>query len=154
MNHTHDLNRTGLVVCSIFSRKGAKAARNFDVSFVLTPNTFACFAPWRDYICFFLSQRRQGRQELRCLFCFTRNTFACSAPLRDYICFFLSLRRRGRRELQCLFCFYPKHLCVLCALARVYLFFSLAEAQRPQRTSMFILFSPQTPLRTLRLGES
>ena len=32
--------------------------------------------------------------------------------------------------------------------------FSLAEAQRPQRTSMFILFSPQTPLRTLRLGES
>jgi hypothetical protein len=32
--------------------------------------------------------------------------------------------------------------------------FSLAEAQGPQRTSMFILFLPETPLRALRLGES
>jgi hypothetical protein len=31
---------------------------------------------------------------------------------------------------------------VLCASARLY-FLSLAEAQRPQRTSMFILFLPQ-----------
>jgi len=66
-----------------FSRKGAKVARNFDVYFVLTPNTAAC-----------------------------------SASLRDYICFF-----------------------------------SLAEAQGSQRTSMFNLFLHETPLRTLRLGE-
>ena len=61
--------------------------------------------------------------------------------------------RRGRRELRCLICSYPKHLCVLCALARDIVFFSLAEAQRPQRTSMFDLFLPKKPLRTLRLGE-
>ena len=39
-------------------------------------------------------------------------------------------------------------------LSEIYLLFSLAEAQRPQRTSMCILFLPRTPLRTLRLGES
>jgi hypothetical protein len=70
------------IIFVFFSRKGAKTAKNFDVCFVLTPNTFAYFAPWREIS-----------------------------------------------------------------------FFSLAEAQRPQRNSKFILFLPQTPLRTLRLGE-
>jgi hypothetical protein len=37
-------------------------------------------------------------------------------------------------------------------LGEILLFFSLAEAQRPQRISMF-LFLPQTPLLTLRPGE-
>jgi hypothetical protein len=32
----------------IFSRKGAKAAKNFKFYFVLTLNTFAYFAPWRE----------------------------------------------------------------------------------------------------------
>jgi hypothetical protein len=36
-----------------FSRRGAETAKNFNVAFVLTLNTFACFAPWREYICFF-----------------------------------------------------------------------------------------------------
>ena len=93
------------IIFVFFSRKGAKAAKNFDVYLVLILNTFACFAPWREYICFYLSQRRQGR-----------------------------------RELLCLICSYPKHLCELCASARLYLFFSLAKAPRPPRTSMFIWF--------------
>ena len=80
---SHDLNRTGLVVCSIFSRKGARIARNFNVFFVFSPNAFAYFVPRRDFI-----------------------------------------------------------------------YFSLAKAPRSPRTSMFLLCLPQTPLRTLRLGES
>ena len=75
-----------LRLCEIiffFSRKGARAAKNFNVGFVVTPNTFASFAPLRDHICFF----------------------------------------------------------------------PLAEAQRPQGTSMFDLLLPQIPLRPLRLGE-
>ena len=35
----------------------------------------------------------------------------------------LSQRRRGRKELHCLFCSYMKDLCVLCALARNFMFF-------------------------------
>ena len=42
--------------------------------------------------------------------------------------FFLSLKRRGRRELRCLFCSYPKHLCVLCALARVNIYSYVCSA--------------------------
>ena len=67
---------------------------------------------------------------------------------------FFSQRRQDRQELQCLICSYPKQLCVLCALARFYCFISLAKAQRPPRTSLFVLFLPQTPLRALRLCES
>jgi hypothetical protein len=36
---------------------------------------------------------------------------------------------------------------------RDYIYFFLAEALRPQRTSMFNLLLPKTPLRSLRLGE-
>ena len=39
------------------------------------------------------------------------------------------------------------------ASLRDFIVFSLAEAQRPRRTSMFILFLPQPPLRALRLCE-
>jgi len=65
---------------------------------------------------FFLSQRRRVRGEFQC-FVLTPNTFACFAPWRDFI------------------------------------YFSLAKAPRSPRTSMFELFLPQTPLRTLRPGE-
>jgi hypothetical protein len=43
---------------------------------------------------------------------------------------------------------------VLCALARVNLFLSLAEAPSTQRKSKAIIFKPQKPLRALRPGES
>jgi len=49
------------------SRKGAEAAKNFNAYFVLIPNTFSGFMSWREFICFFLSQRRRGRRELQCL---------------------------------------------------------------------------------------
>ena len=91
------------IILVFFSRGGAEAAEKFNVCFVLTPNTSACSAPWRELICFFLSQRRQGRQERRCLICSYPTPSACSASLREFIYFFLSQRRRGRRELRCLF---------------------------------------------------
>jgi len=37
----------------LYSRRSAEAAENFNVYFVLTPNTFAYLAPWRDFIYFF-----------------------------------------------------------------------------------------------------
>ena len=49
----------------IYSHRGAKNAKNFDVYLVLTPNSFAYFASWRELICFFLSQRRRERRENR-----------------------------------------------------------------------------------------
>ena len=104
--------------CSIFSRKGAKVAKNFYVYFVLTPNTFACFAPWRELIAFVSRRGAEAAENFDVYFVLTPNTFAYFAPWRELIVF------------------------------------SLAEAQRPQGISMYILFSPQTPLRTLRLGES
>jgi hypothetical protein len=61
--------RLGESIFVIFFLSLRRRARREFQCFVLTPNTFAGFAPWREYICFFLSQRRQGRQELRCLFC-------------------------------------------------------------------------------------
>ena len=67
---------------------------------------------------FFLSQRRRGRRELRCLICSYPKTSACSASLREFIYFFLSQRRRGRRELLCLFCSCTEYLCGLYVLAR------------------------------------
>ena len=65
-----------------FSRRGAEAAVSFNVWFVFAPNTFAYFAPWREYICFFLSQKRRARREFQC-FVLTPNTFACFAPWRE-----------------------------------------------------------------------
>ena len=47
----------------MISRRGAGVAENFFVYFVLIPNTFAYSAPWREILCFYLSQRRKGRQE-------------------------------------------------------------------------------------------
>jgi len=42
----------------VFSRKGAKVAKNFNFYFVLIRNTFAYFAPWRELIVF--SSRRSA----------------------------------------------------------------------------------------------
>ena len=73
--------------------------------FFLTPNTFAYFAPWREFICFFLSQRRCARRELRRLiYPYPKHLCVLRALVRVN-CFSLSQRRQ---ELQCLFCSYPK----------------------------------------------
>ena len=45
----------------LFSRQGAKNAKNLFICFVLTSNTFACFAPWRDLLILFLAEA-QGTQ--------------------------------------------------------------------------------------------
>jgi hypothetical protein len=50
--------------------------------------------------------------------------------------------------------FLPQNPLRALRLGESHLFFSLAEALRPQRTSMFNLFLPQKPLRALRLCES
>ena len=47
----------------MISRSDAGGAEKFIVYFVLIPNAFAYFAPWREILCFYLSQRRKGRQE-------------------------------------------------------------------------------------------
>ena len=41
------------IILVFFSRKGAETAEKFKVYFVFTPNTFACFASWRDLLFFF-----------------------------------------------------------------------------------------------------
>ena len=135
----------------MISRRDAGVAENFIAYFVLIPNAFAYFAPWRELIVFLLSPRRQGRQELLCLF-YSYDKYLCDlcVSARLYL-FFLA---EAQRKPMCVLFPYPKHLCVLCALARVYLLFSLAEALSPQRTWTFNLSLPQTPLRTSRLGES
>jgi hypothetical protein len=56
------------VFCSIFSRKGAKVAKNFYVYFVLTPNTFACFAPWRELIVFISRRGAEAAENFNVLF--------------------------------------------------------------------------------------
>jgi len=126
-----------------FSRGGAEAARNFDVCFVLAPNTFAYFAPWRENL-FFLSQRRQDRQELQCLFCSYPKYLCVLCALARKFVFFLSLRRRGRRELRCIFCSYLTHLCVLCALARNFMFFSRKGAKTVRNFYVCFVLAPNT----------
>ena len=81
-----------------------------------------------EILLFFLSQRRRGRGELRCLFCSYLNHLCVLCVSARLYLFFLSQRRRERGELRCLFCSYLNHLCVLCASARLCLFFSLAKA--------------------------
>jgi len=67
----------------IYSRKGAKNAKNFDVYLVLTPNSFAYFTSWWDLFVFF-SQRRKERRE-NCVVCcpdavsqYPRHVMSCS----------------------------------------------------------------------------
>jgi hypothetical protein len=74
--------RPGEIIFVFFSRKGAKDAKKIKSFNFLTQQTFAGFAPWRDYI-FFPSQRRQERQETQKLKFFTPKTFAGFAPWRD-----------------------------------------------------------------------
>jgi hypothetical protein len=95
--------------------------------FVLTPNTFAGFAAWREFICIFLSQRRRGRGELRCLFC-------CYS---EQLCGLARLIYPGIR-------YAPSRL-------RHYL---LSQRREDRQELQFVLCLPQTPLRALRLGES
>jgi hypothetical protein len=155
----------------LFSRKDAK---KFVFLFVVTPDTFACFAPWRELICFFLSPRRQGRQEVLVLvYCYPKHLSELSAsarlnfyfsrkdarkfvfllllpqtPLRalrlgESHMFFLSQRRRGRRDFQCLFCCYPKHLCVLCVLARLSFLFLSQRRQGCQEVRVLVCCYPK-----------
>jgi hypothetical protein len=93
----------------MISRRGAGVAENFIFYVVLIPNTFATFAPWRVILCFYLSQRRKGRQENLCLFCS-----------------------------------YPKHLCVLCASARLYLFLSRRSAGVAENFIFYVVLIPNT----------
>ena len=51
-----------------FSRKGAKIAKNFNVSFVLTPNTFAYFASWRELFVFFSCRGAESAENFNVLF--------------------------------------------------------------------------------------
>jgi hypothetical protein len=44
--------RLGEILLFYFSRKGAKAAKNFFICFVLAPNTSACSASLREFIVF------------------------------------------------------------------------------------------------------
>jgi hypothetical protein len=60
-----------LRLCEIIffvSRRGAEAAENFDVYFVLTPNTFACFAPWRELIAFVSRRGAEAAENFNVLF--------------------------------------------------------------------------------------
>jgi len=41
-------SRPGESLFVFVSRRGAEIAENFDVYFVVNPNSFAGFAPWRD----------------------------------------------------------------------------------------------------------
>ena len=79
--------------------------------------TDALFAPWRELIVFFSRRGAKAAKNFYVRFILIPNTSANSAPLRDYM------------------------------------YFSLAEAQGSQRTQMFNLFLPKTPLRAPRLCE-
>ena len=143
------------------TRNGAKNAKNFGVCFVLSPNTSAYFAPWREILCFSLAKaprtprasmfvlflpqtplrtlrlgekicffslaEAQGSQRTSMYILFLPHTPLRTLRLGEKFYVFLSRRRRGRQELRCLFCSCPKYLCVLCALARKFVF-SLAKA--------------------------
>ena len=75
-----------------FSRRGAEPAENFDVYFVLTQNTFAYFAPWREILCFSLAKaRRPPRTSCSCLF--LSQTTLCILCLGEDLFVFFS--RRG-----------------------------------------------------------
>ena len=128
---SHVLNRTGLVVCSIFSRKGARIARNFNVFLCLAPTLLRTLC-LGEILYIFLSQRRQDRQELRCFFCAYPKHLCVLCALARFHSFFLSQRRQRRKELRCLICSYPKHLCVLCDLAR-FICFYLSQRRRGRR---------------------
>ena len=54
--------RLGEILLFYFSRKGAKAAKNFFICFVLAPNTSACSASLREFIVF-VSRRGAGSAE-------------------------------------------------------------------------------------------
>ena len=75
------------------SRKGAKTAKNFNVYFVLTPNTSACSASLRDYICFFSLAEAQGSQRNSKLILFLPETPLRALRLGEKFYVFLSQRR-------------------------------------------------------------
>jgi hypothetical protein len=79
----------------IYSRKGAKAARNFkNITTVLTRLTSAFSAPPREYKKILISQRRQVRGELQSItIIMPRVTFAAFAPWREYKKILISQRR-------------------------------------------------------------
>jgi len=139
--------------CGLILQTMGRAVNNKQNDVTSENNTFACFAPWREILFFSLAEAQRPQRTSMFILFLPQTPLRALRPC-EILLFFLSQRRRGRQELQCLFRTYPKHLCVLCVSARLYLFFSLAEAQRPPGTSIFISFLPQIPLRALRLGES
>ena len=56
---------------------------------------------------------------------------------------FFPQRRQDRQELQSFFCAYPKHLCVLCALARFYSFFLSQRRQGRKELRCLICSYPK-----------
>jgi hypothetical protein len=64
----------------LYSRRGAECAGYFNVNFLLTPNTFAYFAPWRDFICFFSRKGAKVAKNFSVYFVLTQNGFACFVP--------------------------------------------------------------------------
>ena len=85
------------IIFVFFSRKGAKAAKNFFICFVLAPNTSACSASLREFIVFVSRRGAEAAVSFNVWFVFAPNTFAYFAPWRDYICFF-SRRGAGSAE--------------------------------------------------------
>ena len=110
----HQTPLRALRLCEIifvfFSRKGAKTAKNFNLSFVVTTNTFAYFAPWREL--FFVSRKgAEAAEYFDVCFVLTPNTFACFAPWRE-MSFFLSPRHQDCRERSIYDTEVKKHICL------------------------------------------
>ena len=82
--------RLGESILFFFSRRGAEAAGNFSVYLVLTPNTFACFASWREYIVFISRRGAEAARNFDVCFVLTPNTFAYFASWREILCLSLA----------------------------------------------------------------
>ena len=104
---------------------------------------------WRlgEIYLFFLSQRRRGRKELRCLICCYPNTAACSASLRDYVCFFSLVKARRTPRTSLFVLLLPKKPLRTWRLGEIYLFF--LSQRRKERKGLFLLFpsASSAPLR-------
>ena len=136
----------------VYKRQGAKNAKNYVFLFVLIPNTFACFAPWRELIVFSLAEALRPQRI---------SMFDLLLPLKPLRTlrlgekFYVFISRKGAKVAKKIYVYFvlTQNTSACSAPLRDYIYFFLAEALRLQRTSMFDLLLPQTPLRTLRPGE-
>jgi hypothetical protein len=68
--------RLSEIILVFISRKGAKNAKSFNVAFVITPNTFAYFAPQRDLFVFISRGGAEAAENFNVYFVITTNSFA------------------------------------------------------------------------------